>query len=100
MVTPPVYDHYPILLILDAFALIQLHEAIVGYDQHVSSMVISILQGITEVTPYPHMDDLNHLFQQAEIKQEENKRLLEQYRKYRQRLDDMHRLAMNAAAEG
>ncbi len=75
-----------------------LHEALFDYDRFVSEMVISVLQGSDEGKPYPQKDQVEAEMAGA-IENADDRRSVELYRRYKERLDKMQALAMAVAAE-
>ncbi len=75
-----------------------LHQALFDYDRYISEMVISVLQGSTEGKPYPKQDQVEAEMANA-IETADDRRSVELYRRYKERLDKMQALALAVAAE-
>jgi hypothetical protein len=76
-----------------------LHKIVVDYDQYVSQMVIGILSRNEEALSYPHRTLVMTAMEEVETLADQNQqRKVEQYRKYIQRLDHMHDLALQVSA--
>lgn len=76
----------------------ELHQALSAYDRHVSQMVIALLQGRLEAQAYPGAETLAKELDKA-AQNSPNRRAVEQYRRYKERLDDMQELALTFVAE-
>lgn len=77
--------------------LISLHQEMVNYDRFVSETVIRVLGGIMEATEYPDTPRLAKEILRIESQPGLNSPLLNQYRKYRERLDKMLAAAIAAS---
>ncbi len=75
-----------------------LHQALFDYDRYVSEMVISVLQGSAEGKPYLLKATVEEEMANA-IEHADDRRSVELYRRYKERLDKMQTLAMAVAAE-
>lgn len=73
--------------------LAQLHEILYQYEEHISKLVFQVFQGSGEFTPYEKLDLLAEKFKRAEeYTDSESQRLLNQYRLYKERLDEIYKL--------
>jgi hypothetical protein len=76
-----------------------LHKIVVDYDQYVSQMVIGVLSRNEEALSYPHRTLVMTAIEEVEtLADQYQQRKVEQYRKYIQRLDHMHDLALQVSA--
>jgi hypothetical protein len=78
---------------------VQLHDLIYQYDQHVSQIVISVLQGSEDVKPFEKKSEIDNLLQQ--MSQSSNAmeiRTLEQFRRYKERIDKLNSLAIEVVS--
>lgn len=77
--------------------LFELHQQLAGYDAFVTQTVIRVLGGDHTLTSYPQDDQMRSAFSAAEAGGEDAA-MLQQLRRYQQRLDTMLSLAQQAAA--
>jgi hypothetical protein len=77
-----------------------LQLAVQEYDQYVTQMVIGVLTQAATAEPYLRRTLLQTALEEAEtIAKEHQQRKVEQFRKYIQRLDLMHSLAIQVTIE-
>ena len=80
--------------------LAKLHDLIYQYDQHVAQMVISVLQGSSEAVAFERANDIAMLIDRMSPSPGQSmNRLIEQYRRYKERLDNMSALALEVVSE-
>ncbi len=79
-------------------ALQTLHQTLYDYDHYVSEMVIAVLQGSDQGKAYPHQDLVEEQMANV-IEHSDDRRSVELYRRYKERLDKMQALALAVAAE-
>ncbi|HEX2979984.1 MAG TPA: hypothetical protein VHO48_06955 [Anaerolineaceae bacterium] len=78
-------------------ALMQLHDSMVAYDRHVSQVVIDLLGGGHEAPEFGQRAEIDLLF--AEADPTHHTPLIEQYRRYQERLDRMMSLSRQIASD-
>jgi hypothetical protein len=77
-----------------------LHKIVIDYDEYVSQMVIGVLTQKEEASSYPHRSLVQTAIEEVEtVANPRQRRKIEQYRSYINRLDHMQGLAHQVSSE-
>lgn len=73
--------------------LYSLYRLLYQYEEHVSKLVFQALQQTGDFEPFAIMESLQSEFQKSDIQSDpDSQRILNHYRVYKQRLDEVYRL--------